>query len=108
MKLQQISVVFIVVFLVRIAFSQEERHYKVFQFPANQIPCIDGNADDWSIVPDSYAIGMDQLWDDSHKHEQADPENLDVKVKVGWVKGMDHLYFLYEAWDDYWDFTLPG
>lgn len=25
--------------------------YKIFQFPANQIPRIDGNSDDWSIVP---------------------------------------------------------
>lgn len=87
--------------------SQENRSYKIFQFPANKIPCIDGKTDDWNIVPDDYTVGMDQLWDDSGKHEKADPENLDVKVKVGWVKGMNRLYFLYEAYDNYWDFTLP-
>ncbi len=37
--------------------------YKIFQFPANQIPRIDGDSSDWSIVPDSYSIGSDQLKD---------------------------------------------
>ena len=30
-----------------------------------------------------------------------------MKVKVGWVKGLNHLYFLYEAIDNYWDFAAP-
>jgi hypothetical protein len=30
---------------------------------------------------------------------------MDVKVKVGWVKGLNRLYFLYEAYDNYWDFS---
>ena len=40
--------------------------------------------------------------------DKHDPKNLDVKVKVGWVKGLNHLYFLYEAHDNYWDFGQPG
>lgn len=91
-------------------FAQDKRTFKIFQFPANMIPVIDGKADDWDIVDHSYEIGMDQLWDDrddSIRHLAANPENLDVKVKVGWVKGMNRLYFLYEAYDDYWDFSLP-
>tara|TARA_R110002050_G_scaffold161176_1_gene290735 strand:- start:665 stop:1732 length:1068 start_codon:yes stop_codon:yes gene_type:complete len=87
--------------------AQENRGYKVFQFPANRIPGIDGNADDWALVPDDYTVGMDQLWDDSRKHDAANPENLEVSVKIGWVKGMNRLYFLYEAYDDYWDFSRP-
>jgi hypothetical protein len=90
------------------ALAQEKRSYKIFQFPANMIPRIDGNADDWSIVPDSFTIGTDQLVNDNNKTMAADPKNLDVKVKVGWVKGLNRLYFLYEAYDNYWDFTLPG
>ena len=93
---------------VRNSWTQEKRSYKIFQFPADQIPRIDGNDDDWNIVPDSFTVGMDQLRDDSGKHKKADTKNLDVKVKVGWVKGMNHLYFLYEAYDNYWDFSLPG
>jgi hypothetical protein len=82
--------------------------FKIFQFPPNMIPRIDGNTDDWKMVPDDYAIGMDQLVDDTHKDRKPDPKDLDVKVKVGWVKGLNRLYFLYEAYDNYWDFSRPG
>src|SRR3954447_19571996 len=82
--------------------------YKVFQFPPNLIPRIDGKSDDWTMVPDSYVIGSDQLTDDSSAHAKPDPKNSDVHVKVGWVKGLNRLYFLYEAYDNFWDFTAPG
>jgi hypothetical protein len=82
--------------------------YKVFQFPADKIPRIDGSADDWDVVSDSYVVGTDQLWDDSRKHPKPDSKTLDVRVRVGWVKGLNRLYFLYEASDDYWDYSLPG
>jgi hypothetical protein len=87
------------------SFSQADSTFKIFQFPANMIPRIDGNIDDWLMVPDSYVIGTDQLRDDEKKHAAPDPKNLDVKVKVGWVKGINKLYFLYEAYDNYWDFS---
>ena len=60
------------------------------------------------MFPKEYVIGTDQLTDDMHDHAKGDPGNLDVKVKVGWVKGLNRLYFLYEAYDNYWDFTLTG
>jgi len=82
--------------------------YKVFQFPPDKIPRIDGDASDWSIVPDDYVIGLDQLVNDANIRDQPDPKKLDVKVKVGWVKGLNRLYFLYEAYKDYWDFSQPG
>ena len=79
-----------------IGLERPEVEFQVFQFPANRIPRIDGNADDWSIVPDSYAIGTDQLRETvvgiGDKH---DPADLDVKVRVGWVQGQNHLYFLF-------------
>jgi hypothetical protein len=77
--------------------------FKIFQFPPNMIPCIDGKTDDWNIVPESYAIGSDQLRDtDKGNIGSPDPNDLNVNVKVGWVKGMNRLYFLYEADDNYW------
>ncbi|MEO5564727.1 MAG: hypothetical protein ABIR18_14875, partial [Chitinophagaceae bacterium] len=88
--------------------GQEDRGYKIFQFPADKIPRIDGDTSDWNIVPASYIIGTDQLQDDNGNYPAPDPKNLDVKVRVGWVKGLNRLYFLYEAYDDYWDFTLNG
>ena len=89
------------------ALEKPDTTYQVFQFPADKIPRIDGDASDWAMVPESYAIGTDQLWDDSKKHPSPDPKTLDVRVKVGWVKGLNRLYFLYEATDDYWDFSRP-
>src|SRR3954449_8640961 len=44
--------------------------YKIFQFPPDKIPRVDGNPDDWAIVPDEYAIGMDQLVDDTDKNRK--------------------------------------
>ena len=85
-----------------------EPGFKVFQFPANQIPRIDGRFDDWDIVPDSYAVTIDSMWDDSGRHQGVDKSTLDVKVKVGWVEGENRLYFYYEATDDYWHFSEMG
>lgn len=89
------------------SFSQEQRSYKIFQFPANGIPRVEGKSDDWSMVPDSFIVGTNQLINDNNKAAGPDPQNLDVTVKVGWVKGLNRLYFLYEAYDNYWDFTHP-
>jgi len=100
--------VFLLMFFFLSAMGQEDKGYKIYQFPANAIPRIDGNADDWATFPPEYVVGTDQLWDDSGKYPKPDPKNLDVKVRVAWVKGLNRLYFLYEAYDDYWDFTLPG
>lgn len=88
--------------------EREGVEFSVFQFPADAIPRIDGEVGDWAMVPDSYAVGTEELWEDSGKHAEVDLENLEVSVKVGWVKGLNRLYFLYEASDDYWDFALPG
>jgi hypothetical protein len=90
------------------ALERKDVTFQVFQFPANMIPRIDGDPNDWSIVPDEYVIGTDQLVDDNGRYQKPDPNNLDVRVRVGWVKGMNRLYFLYEAYDNYWDFSLPG
>ncbi len=88
--------------------ARPDIEFKIFQFPANKIPRIDGNPDDWSFVPESYSIGMDQLRETvAGIGDKRDPENLDVQVKVGWVKGQNHLYFLYEASDNFWDFSSP-
>jgi hypothetical protein len=82
--------------------------FKVFQFPADMIPRIDGKDDDWAMVPDSYTITLADMHDDQHIHDKPDPKDLDIHVKVGWVKGLNRLYFLYEAYDNYWDFADPG
>src|SRR5580698_9522768 len=82
--------------------------FKVFQFPPNLIPRINGDPADWSMVSDDYAIGMDQFVDDMKHYDKPDPTELDAKVKVGWVKGENRLYILYQAYKKYWDFSLTG
>lgn len=89
------------------ALDRTNAPFKIFQFPADKIPVIDGQTNDWDIVPESYVIGTDQLTDDTGKHKHPDPADLNVRVRVGWVKGLNRLYFLYEADDDYWDFSEP-
>lgn len=85
------------------ALERPDVEFTIFQFPADRIPCIDGVTDDWNIVPESYTIGADQLRDTVMGHVGSpDPQDLNVKVKVGWVKGLNRLYFLYEADDNYW------
>lgn len=86
----------------------QEPGFQVFQFPRNAIPRIDGDFSDWEIVPDSYSVGIDAMWDDTGRHQGIDRSTLDIRVKVGWVKGLNRLYFLYEASDDYWDFNQLG
>jgi hypothetical protein len=90
------------------ALDRPDVTFKVFQFPANMIPRIDGNADDWAMVPDDYAITQDELVDDARRFPKAEPNNLQVKVRFGWVAGMNKLYVLYEAYDNYWEFSDPG
>lgn len=85
-----------------------EPGFKVFQFPRTAIPRIDGEFSDWDLVPDSYAVPIEEMWDDSGKHLAIDKKTLDIKVKVGWVNGLNRLYFYYEAYDDYWDFDQLG
>jgi hypothetical protein len=83
--------------------------YKIFQFPSDMIPTIDGKTDDWKIVGDEYVVGSDQLSDTVKNHgTNIDPKNFNCKVRVGWVKGLNRLYFLYEAYDNFWKFDTNG
>ena len=85
------------------ALQRPDVEYKVFQFPANMIPRIDGNIDDWNIVTDDYIINTDELTDEKTPGRPLNKESLDVKVRVGWVKGLNRLYFCVEMYDDYWN-----
>ena len=84
---------------------RRDKEYKIYQFPKDQIPRIDGEFSDWEMVPDSYSIGLNELKDTEGGHgTDLDPINFDIKVKVAWVKDLDRLYFYVEAEDDYWSF----
>lgn len=86
------------------ALERPDKEFEIFQFPHDMIPRIDGRVDDWNLVPKDYIIGTDELSDTvKGKGTNYDPEDLDVRVRVGWVDGLNRLYFLYEADDDYWN-----
>jgi len=89
------------------ALVRPEVEYRIFQFPADRMPRIDGDPSDWDIVPDAYVIGIDQL-KDTNSDAPIDKNDLDVTVRVGWVRGINQLYFLVEMHDDYWDFSDIG
>lgn len=78
--------------------------FQIFQFPHDQMPRIDGQTYDWELVPTSYTYKTDQIKDTEDGLGVMDTNDLNVSVTVGWVKGLNRLYFLYEAYDDYWDF----
>jgi hypothetical protein len=82
--------------------------FKVYQFPPDAIPRIDGKTDDWAQVGADYTIGTDRLAADDGSGRRPAAASLSIRLKVGWVKGENRLYFLYEADDDYWDFADPG
>ena len=52
--------------------AQEDRGYKIYQFPANMIPRIDGSMDDWADFPEEYVVGTDHLWDDSKHYPEVE------------------------------------
>lgn len=84
------------------AYSQQ---FKVFQFTEENLPTIDGKINDWNIVPDSYILDQSLLKEDEGKYNAPNSNTLQVKVKVGWCDKTQRLYFLYEAFDNYWRFS---
>ena len=99
-----ILLMLITVSLSASALERPDMTFKIYQFPHDQIPRIDGDKSDWDMVGADYTYGTDLLNDTEAVKIEKNPKNLDIKVRVGWVKGENRLYFLYEAYDNYWDF----
>lgn len=108
-----LTLLFLVLFALPVsALERPELEFKIFQFPRTMMPRIDGDISDWDMVGEEYAYGLDLLNDTEDGHgTDLDPRDKDVKVRVGWVKGMNRLYFCYESYDDFWDMRFserPG
>lgn len=88
-------------FFLFLCLSAQAQEFKVYQFPADKVPAIDGNTHDWDCVPADYKITEAALKEDEGKHAQPDTTTLKVSVKVGWCAETQKLYFLYEAYDNY-------
>ncbi len=104
-----ICILLLVATLACLSFARPGVEFMIYQFPNHHIPRIDGDFSDWEMVPDSFSIGIDQMENTVFGvGEKQDPEDFDLKVKVGWVEGLSRLYFYVEAYDDYWDFDDPA
>lgn len=99
------SSIMLILLSIGIHAQDNNKIFEVFCFPENKTPLIDGNTDDWDIFPDAYAIGMNEMKEDECKYNKPDKKTLDITVKVGWTKQTNRLYFLYEAYDNYWSFS---
>jgi PKD repeat protein len=94
--------------LLFFSFVRPDKEFRIFQFPQHQIPRIDGDFSDWSVVPETYTIGLNELKNTRFgEGKNPDSKDFDLKVKVGWVKGLNRLYFYIDAYDDFWDFKDP-
>jgi hypothetical protein len=94
--------------ILLMSFARPDKEFRIFQFPQDQIPRIDGDFSDWNMVPDSFAIGLNELKNTKiGEGKDLDPRDFNLSVKVGWVKDLNRLYFYIDAYDDYWDFSDP-
>ncbi len=91
--------------LCLMSLSVQGQSYKVYRFSAENAPKIDGKGGDWRCVPEEYALTEQAMKEDEGKHPQPNPETLRFRVKVGWCEETQRLYFLYEAYDNYWRFS---
>ncbi|MBC2667184.1 PKD domain-containing protein [Novosphingobium flavum] len=82
--------------------------FSIHQFAPDAIPRIDGDPADWAEVTPAESVGVDRLAADDGSNHRPDPASLSGRIRVGWVKGLNRLFFLYEVDDDYWDFGQPG
>lgn len=105
MPIQRSFIVLCLLCTVASALSAQQKEYKVWQFQPDHLPTIDGNNADWEMVPASYAVTIDEMKEDEGKYSSPQKSTLDISVKVGWCAGLNRLYFLYEAYDDYWRFS---
>ena len=104
MKTSSVFISIIALFLM--SFVRSDKEFKIFQFPKDQIPRIDGDFSDWSMIPESYTIGIDELKNTKYgEGKNQDATDFDLKVKVAWVKDLNRLYFYVDAYDNYWDFS---
>ena len=82
--------------------DHDKGEVQIFQLPPALMPHIDAKTDDWKIGGEQYTYRNDKLHGAECGHPRGiDPKDLDVSVKVGWVKGLNRLYFLYEPYDEY-------
>ena len=88
---------YLYLFFLFLCLSAQAQEFKVYQFPADKVPAIDGNTHDWDCVPADYKITETALKEDEGKHAQPDTTTLKVSVKEGWGEKPRRWNFQNEA-----------
>ena len=91
-----------------LAHFPEGEVYKIFQFPDEKVPAMDGDLGDWDVVPDEYFFDY-TYYAEMHRDSSAiDTTDHYVKrVAVGWNDTHNRLYFMAEVYDDVYRFQKP-
>lgn len=77
------------------------RVFRAFQFPDYQVPVIDGNLSDWSVVDSSYVIPTESFTDLVNGADpRAQGSDFSVRLMVGWNKAANQIYVAARVVDD--------
>ena len=80
----------------------------IWQWPANQVPVLDGDLSEWSVIPDDYTFTTDEAvaqftpGDAFVTSDVPDLASIDFSVTPSYVNGGTRLYYGYERFDDKW------
>lgn len=87
----------------------EDRTFLAFQWPDEHVPTIDGNLDDWAMVPDVYVVRMEDTHESLYS-EAINKADLDLNGIVGYNDASDKLIMASWVFDDEHerDNTDPG
>ena len=81
--------------------------FKTFQFPDDRIPQMDGDLNEWDIVPSEFFFDYDD-YEEMHRGIGAALDTTDFYIKraaVGWNDATNRLYFMAEVYDDVFRFS---
>lgn len=106
--MQRAAVSVLVLGLVTMAWSHAPRGevFYAVQFPDQAAPVIDGNLDDWALVPEKYSRRSDTLFSAYQnlgylERGEYDPGDIEIWHRIGFNPKTDELYFASEVFDDY-------
>jgi hypothetical protein len=110
--MKKIFLVLGVVVLATAAWAHQpaDRLFLAFQWPDNALPTIDGNLQEWDIIPEVYAVTIEKDLHESLYSNPVDKADLDVRGWVAYNPNIDKLIMASRVFDDYHerDNTDPG
>ncbi len=80
--------------------------FQAFQFPDANVPQMDGDLNDWKVVPQEYFFDFTDH-EEKHRGIGAAHDTTDHHIKrvaMGWNDSLNRLYFMAEVYDDVYRF----